>query len=80
MTHTNDEEEYLTQHWLFNRENKMYKLTIKDNVYTIPKNNISLLAIDKAMENLYYNPNLVTEEGAIEYLESLGVKVDEIDE
>jgi hypothetical protein len=55
----------------------MYKLTIKGNrdTFTIPKENITLLAYAKAMDNGYIiSPN--DKEGAIAYLESVGIKVE----
>ena len=55
----------------------MYKLTIKGNrdTFTIPKENITLLAYAKAMDNGdIISPN--DKEGAIAYLESVGIKVE----
>lgn len=57
----------------------MYKLTIKGNkdTFTIPKENIALLAYTKAMDNGdSINPS--DKEGAIAYLESVGIKVESI--
>lgn len=52
----------------------MYTLSIKDKKFTIPKQNIRLLAMVKAQDlNLY--PELNTDEQAIEFLKSLGVEV-----
>ena len=54
----------------------MYKLTVKDTVYTIPKENIGLLAYVKAQDNgTSINPN--DKEGAIEYLRKIGIEVSE---
>ena len=52
----------------------MYKLKVKDSIYTIPKENIRLLAMTKAMD-LKQNVDLSTSEKAIEYLKSIGIKV-----
>lgn len=56
----------------------MYKLTVKDSVYTIPKGNIRYLAMTKAMD-LKANVELNTEEQAISYLESIGIKIETLD-
>lgn len=56
----------------------MYKLTVKDSVFTIPKGNIRYLAMTKAMD-LKANVELNTEEQAINYLESIGIKVETLD-
>lgn len=55
----------------------MYKLKVKDSIYTIPKENIRLLAMTKAMD-LKANPNLSIDEKAIAYLESIGIEVSEV--
>lgn len=57
----------------------MYKLTIEGNkdTFTIPKENIALLAYTKAMDNGdSISPS--DKEGAIAYLESVGIKVESI--
>ena len=58
----------------------MYQLKIGDSIYTIPKENIRLLAMIRAMDR---NDNtmgnaILCPEGAIEYLESIGIEVEEI--
>lgn len=52
----------------------MYILSIKDKKFTIPKQNIRLLAMVKA-QDLNLCPGLNTDEQAIEFLKSLGVEV-----
>lgn len=53
----------------------MYKLIIKDAVFTIPKENIVLLALHKALENgIEYGP-IHDEETAKDYLRSIGIEV-----
>lgn len=52
----------------------MLKFTIKDSpVYTIPKENIGMLAYSKG-----YKGNIFDLDNAIKYLESLGVKFEEV--
>ena len=56
----------------------MYKLTVVKSgmVYTIPKENIGLLAFTKARDmGAVINPN--DSENAIKFLESIGIKVEE---
>ena len=55
----------------------MYKLTVKDSVYTIPKENLKFLAMIKA-KDLMENPDLSTEENVIKFFESIGVFVEEV--
>ena len=56
----------------------MYKLIVKDSVFTIPKKNIGLLAFTKAQGmGKAIDPN--DKEGAIEYLEGIGIEVEDID-
>lgn len=63
----------------------MYRLKVKgkDSIFTIPKKNICLLAMTKAMDR---NDNtmgnaILCPQGAIEYLESIGIEVvEEIDD
>ena len=52
----------------------MYKLKVKDAIYTIPKANIRMLAISKAME-LKQNVAIKTDDEAIDFLKSLGIEV-----
>lgn len=57
----------------------MYRLKVKDSIFTIPKKNICLLAMTKAMDrhdNTMGNA-ILCPQGAIEYLESIGVEVEE---
>ena len=59
----------------------MYKLTINNTTYTIPKDNIGLLAMSKAMDRgddlggVTHFP-----ERAIQYLQSIGIQVEECKE
>ena len=56
----------------------MYKLTVKDSVFTIPKENIGLLAFTKAQDmGTIIDPN--DKEGAIRFLEGIGITVEDID-
>lgn len=58
----------------------MYKLKIKDIVYIIPKENICTLAMSKFFEvGGRWQPDLNTQEGAIEYLKSLCVEIQEVE-
>ena len=55
-----------------------YKLILgKDNncAYTIPKKNIVMLALHKALENGITHGNIHDDKTAIEYLESIGIGV-----
>lgn len=52
----------------------MYKLKVKDSIFTIPKENIRLLAMTK-MFDLKKKVDLTTEEKAIAFLESIGIEV-----
>lgn len=57
----------------------MYKLTVKDSVFTIPKENIGLLAFTKAQDmGMTINPN--DKEMVIRFLEGIGIKVEDNDE
>lgn len=55
----------------------MYKLVIKDKTYTCPKCSIVALALTKALDRGINHSNINNEATAIEYLESIGVKVEE---
>lgn len=56
----------------------MYRLTVKDSVYTIPKANIGLLAFTKAQDmGAVIDPN--DKEMAIRFLEGIGIGVEDID-
>ena len=57
----------------------MYKLKVKDSIFTIPKKNIILLAMTK-MFDLKKKVDLTTEEKAIAFLESIGIEVTEVQE
>ena len=55
----------------------MYKLTTKNNeTFTIPKKNLRFLAISKAIE-LRQNVELKTDEQVINFLNKLGIEVEE---
>ena len=56
---------------------KMYKLVVKGTTYTCPKCSIVALALTKALDRGINNSNINDETTAIEYLESIGVKVEE---
>ena len=56
----------------------MYRLKVKDSVFTIPKENIGLLAFTKAQDmDVVIDPN--DKEMAIRFLEGIGIKVESID-
>lgn len=56
----------------------MYKLTVKDSVYTIPKENIGLLAFTKAQDmGAVIDPN--DKEMAIRFLEGIGIEVENVE-
>ena len=52
----------------------MYKLFVKGKKFTIPKQNLRLLAMIKAKDLELY-PELNTDEQAIEFLKTLGIEV-----
>ena len=52
----------------------MYKLKLKNTIYTIPKQNLRLLAMVKA-QDLNKNVKLENDEDAINFLESIGIEV-----
>ena len=52
----------------------MYKLFVKGKKFTIPKQNLRLLAMIKAKDLELY-PELNTDEQAIEFLKALGIEV-----
>jgi len=59
----------------------MYRLKVKDSIYTIPKENICLLAMSKAMyrhDNTMGN-TILYPQGAIEYLQSIGIVVEKVE-
>ena len=52
----------------------MYRLTVKDTIFTIPKENIGLLAFTKAQDmGKIIDPNDI--DGAIKFLEDIGMEV-----
>ena len=53
----------------------MYKLKVKNSEFTIPKDHIRILALQKAMENGIMFGDINNEPKAIEYLESIGIEV-----
>jgi hypothetical protein len=55
----------------------MYKLTVKDSVYTIPKKNLKFLAMIKA-KDYGKNPDLSTEEKIIEFFKSISIFVEKV--
>lgn len=56
----------------------MYRLKVKDSVFTIPKANIGLLAFTKAQDmGAVIDPN--DKETAIRFLEGIGIGVEDID-
>ena len=55
----------------------MYKLTVEETTYTCPDESICLLAMTKAMDrNEQVNNTILVPQGAVEYLEQIGVKVE----
>lgn len=52
----------------------MYKLKLKNTTYTIPKQNLRLLAMVKA-QDLNKNVKLENDEDAIKFFESIGIEV-----
>ena len=57
----------------------MYRLKIKDSIFTIPKENIGLLAFTKAQDmGAVINPN--DKEMAIRFLEGIGIKVEDYEQ
>lgn len=52
----------------------MYKLLVKGKKFTIPKQNLRVLAMIKAKDLELY-PELNTDEQAIEFLKTLGIEV-----
>ena len=57
----------------------MYRLKVKDSIFTIPKKNIILLAMTK-MFDLKKKVDLTTEEKAVAFLESIGIEVELVKE
>lgn len=55
----------------------MYRLVVKGTTYTCPKCSIVALAITKALDIGITHGNIHDEATAIEYLESIGIKVEE---
>ena len=55
----------------------MYRLKVKDSVYTIPKENIGALAYTKAIDTGYGVIDFRDTEFAIKFLTSLGMEVSE---
>lgn len=54
----------------------MYRLKVKDSVFTIPKENIGLLAFTKAQDmGAVIDPN--DKEMAIRFLEGIGIEVED---
>lgn len=57
----------------------MYLLKVKNSKFTIPKTNIKLLAQIKAMD-LHKDLNITTDEQAIEFLNEIGITVEDYKE
>lgn len=55
----------------------MYKLVVKGTTYTCPKCSIVTLALTKVLDRGIAYGNINDEATAIEFLESIGVKVEE---
>lgn len=55
----------------------MYKLKVKNSTYTIPKENIKVLALYEALQRGITHGNIHDNITAIEYLESIGMEVEE---
>ena len=53
----------------------MYKLKVNGTVFTIPKENIVLLALHKALERGVEDGPIHDSKTAIEYLNSIGIEV-----
>ena len=58
----------------------MYKLRVKDKEFTIPKENIKLFALYEALQRGIKKGNIHDNPTAIEYLDSIGIKVSEMAE
>lgn len=52
----------------------MFTLKVKDEIFTIPKQNLRFLAIGKALD-LKVKVKLNTDEDAIKFLNQLGIEV-----
>lgn len=52
----------------------MYRLFVKDKKFTIPKQNLRLLAMIKAKDLKLY-PELNTDEQAIKFFKKIGIEV-----
>ena len=57
-----------------------YLIKIKNSEFTIPKENIVMLALMKAIELKVNGIPLKTEEQAVAFLESLGMEISEVEE
>lgn len=56
----------------------MYRLKIKDSIFTIPKENIGLLAFVKAQDmGAVIDPK--DKEGAIKFLEGIGFEISDVE-
>lgn len=58
----------------------MYLIKVKENEYTIPKENIVMLALLKAMDLKVNGIPIKNQEQAIAFLESIGMEVSEVKE
>lgn len=57
----------------------MYKLTLNGDEFTIPKENIVFLALHQALQRGVKQGNIHDEKTAIEYLKSIGVEIEILD-
>lgn len=57
---------------------KHYQIKVKDSVYKIPKENITLLALQKAMDMSITHGNIHDEKTAIDFLTNLGMEISEV--
>ncbi len=51
----------------------LYKLKVKDTVFTCPKESIVALALSKAMEKGIFFGNIHDDKTALQYLETIGI-------
>ena len=58
----------------------MYKLVVEGVEFFIPKNNIKLLAWQKAIDMGILSGDICDEKSAISFLEEIGIKVEENNE
>lgn len=56
----------------------MYRLKVKDSVFTIPKENIKAFALYEALQRGIMRGNIHDDKTAIEFLDSIGISVEEV--